>query len=37
MKIQSFNVSVPAPCMNRCKFCVASTRRDEKDILKIQN
>ena len=37
MKIQSFNISVPAPCMNRCKFCVASTRRDEKDILKIQN
>ena len=37
MKIQSFNVSVPAPCMNRCKFCVSATRRCEEDVLKIQN
>ena len=37
MKIQSFNVSVPAPCLNRCKFCVSNTRKNEKDVLKIQN
>ena len=36
MKIQSFNVSVPAPCMNRCKFCVSSTRKNEINNIPIE-